>query len=89
MYENVGLLLQEVHVQKLMFKEMYLLLKKNINQKIINQFELNPLQYKKRNNNEIIQHEIKYKIEVELDELKEKLENEGINELEVENKIKK
>ena len=39
--------------------------------------------------NEINELEIKYKIVVELDELKEKIENEGINEIEVENKIKK
>ena len=39
-------------------------------------------------NNEIIEHEIQCKIEVELYELKEKLENEGLNEIEIENKIK-
>ena len=39
--------------------------------------------------NEINELEIKYKIVVELDELKEKIDNEGINEIEVENKIKK
>ena len=57
-------------------------------EEIINQIKLNPLRYKKRIDNEIIEHEIKYKIEVELYELKEKLENEGINEIEIENKIK-
>jgi serine/arginine repetitive matrix protein 2 len=55
---------------------------------IINQFKLNPLQSKKRIDNEIIEHEIKYKIEVELYELKEKLEKEGMNEIEIENTIK-
>ena len=57
-------------------------------EEIINQIKLNPLRYKKRIDNEIIEHEIKYKIEVELYELKEKLENEGMNEIEIENKIK-
>ncbi len=54
-------------------------------EEIINQIKLNPLRYKKRIDNEIIEHEIKYKIEVELYELKEKLENEGLNEIEIEN----
>jgi serine/arginine repetitive matrix protein 2 len=55
---------------------------------IINQFQLNPLQSKKRIDNEIIEHEIKYKIEIELYDLKEKLKNDGENEIEIENKIK-
>ena len=55
---------------------------------IINQFQLNPLQSKKRIDNEIIEHEIKYKIEMELYDLKEKLKNDGENEIEIENKIK-
>ena len=55
---------------------------------IINQFQLNPLQSKKRIDNEIIEHEIKYKIEMELYDLKEKLKNDGVNDIEIENQIK-
>ena len=47
MYENVGLLLQKLQVQKFIVERNLSLIKKKINQEIINHFKLNPYKIKK------------------------------------------
>ena len=57
---------------------------------IIEKFKEQPAPTKRKINNEIIEHEMKYKIESELYDLSEKLKNEGkLNEKEIEEKINK
>lgn len=55
---------------------------------ILQQFKDNPAPAKKRANNEIIEHELKHKIEVELFDYTEQLKEKGIEAGEIEKLVK-